>query len=602
MTKRFFILSFLLLSASLLFAGNIKFTVSVSNDQVATGDQFQITFSVNGNGDRFSPPDFAGFQILSGPNESSSMTSINGNVSSSLSYSYDLMAVKEGIFTIGPASIVVDGHRLATSPVKIKVVKGRVVRPGNTAPRNDQNVSAPADNSGDLSKTIFIRAAVDKTKLYLGEQLTLSYKLYTRADILGSEAEKLPDLNGFWSQDIKDGRQNVEWRTETYKGLQYNVADIKQTILFPERAGNLVIDPLVMNFTVRIARQPRDLMEQVFGAYHDVKYRAKSAPVTIHVSALPEAGKPAGFSGAVGSFSVDASVDKKELNANDGLNYQLKISGSGNIKLLKAPEINFPADFEKYDPKVTDNITGNASGVSGTRIYNYLLIPRHQGNYTIEPVKFSWFDPSAKRYVTLTTKAFPVKVNKGLSQGNVTAYSPEDREDIKMLGKDIRYIKTGKPDLYRKGEGLYGSFLWYFLLAVGPVLFLGAIAFRKWNEKNNSDLVKVRSRKANKLAAKHLASARQQLQAGDTKAFYEDVAKGMYGYLSNKLNIPFASLNKETITAELQTRALDEALINKLIDTLSLCEMARFAPVSGISMQEVFDKATSMINDIENKI
>ncbi len=244
-----------------------------------------------------------------------------------------------------------------------------------------------------------MRAVVDKSSVYQGEQITLNYRLYTRVDIEQSQVDKLPDLNGFWNEDIKNLQQQVQWHIETYKGMKYNVADIKQTILFPEHAGNLTIDPLGMTFLAKVSAPSHDIMDQFFGSFKEVKLKVKKARRWLSMSKpLPERqSKPDSFTGAVGSFKIEASVDKTELKANDALNYKVKVTGSGNIKLLKALNVNFPADFEKYDPKITDTITDSESGVSGYRFYNYLLIPRHQGDYTIDPLKFSYFNPATNR-------------------------------------------------------------------------------------------------------------------------------------------------------------------------------------------------------------
>jgi BatD DUF11 like domain len=600
MKIKYFILSFLLLSANLLFADGIKFTASASKTEVGTGEQFEITFSVNGNGDDFRPPNITDFQILSGPNVSTSMESFNGNTTVSTSYSYILMAVKVGEFIIGPATIVVNGRRLSTLPFKIKVVKGRPV-PQNNAQQNNPNNNIPPLNTSDLSKLLFIRAVVDKNNVYDGQQITVSYRLYTRVGIDDSQPDKLPDLNGFWSEDVKRPQQ-VQWSTETYKGQQYRVADIKQSILFPERDGNLTIDPLSMVFIVQRPVVSRDPMDRFFGgSYQQVKYKAQSVPVTIHVKPLPEEGKPVGFAGAVGKFTIDAGIDKTEVKTNDAINYKVKITGSGNIKLFKPLMVEFPIDFEKYDPKVTDTVTEDINGVSGSRIYNYLLIPRHQGDYTIEPLKFSYFNPNTGKYITLESQPFHVKVNKGAAESNVTAFSGEEKEDLKILGKDVRYIKT-EGDLSNADDMFFGSIGYWLLIVLGPVLCAIAFAYRNKVRKDNSDVVKVKSKRAGKIAAKHLANAQQQLTAKNTKAFYEAIFKGLYGYLGDKLNIVYANLDRETIASTLRAKSVEEQLIKRLLDTLDLCEMARYAPVSHISEQEAFDKANGIINDIENEI
>lgn len=581
-----------------------SFTASVSKTQVATGEQFEVQFTLNANGGSYTAPNFSGFEVVGGPNQSTSMSSINGNMSQSIAIGYELVAVKVGTFTIGPATVLSNGKTLSTKPITIKVIKGAPVQQNNQGQQAGPDNSIAQSASGDMSKNIFIKAIVDKTHVYLGEQISVTYKLYAKVQAQITNMDKSPDLNGFWSQDIKSPQQGEQVKTEIYKGERYNTVEIKKSILFPQRDGDLTIDPMITTWVVRKVLPARDVMEQMFGGrYEDVKVKVQSTPVTIHVKPLPLAGKPASFTGAVGVFNINASVDKNELKANEALNYKLKITGSGNIKLLKDANINPPADFEKYDPKITDTVTETTQGVSGSRILTYLLIPRHEGNYTIDPVQFSYFNPATGRYVSLSTKAFPIKVNKGTdAAGNVTSLSPADQRDIKLLNKDIRYIKTSSPDLYKNGEVFFGSAGYYLLLLLGPLLFAGVFAYRRYNEEQNSDVVKVKNRRAAKLAAKHMANAQKELQAGNTKAFYEAVSKGLYGYLSDKLNIPAADLNQENIAAELKARSVNDMLVQKLIGTLDLCEMARFAPVSGVSKEQVFEGAKSTINDIETNV
>ncbi|AYL97912.1 BatD family protein [Mucilaginibacter celer] len=615
MKIKLFILTLLLFCSSLAFA-QVKFTASADRTTIGTGEIFEITFSINANGERFAPPAFAGFQVVAGPNVSNSVSMINGVTSVSMAYGYDLMATKEGEFTIGPATIMAGGRPYSTTPIKIRVVKGSAGSgngpQGNSRQQQQQQqqFNAPDESNiqrgrvRDISKSLFLRTSVDKSTVYLGQQIVMNLRLYTRVSIVNGEPEKIPDLNSFYSQDIKNNNPNAQWRTEVLNGVRYNVTDIKKTILFPQHEGNITIEPAIMNFVIRqqAASSSGDPFDAFFGGYEDVKYRVKGTPVVIHVKPLPLAGKPVDFSGAVGKFNISASLDKNEIKANDAINYQLKVSGTGNLKLLKPISPNFPPDFEKYDPKVTDTIVENESGSSGSRRYTYLLIPRHQGDYTIDPVKFSYFNPATGKYVTLTTRAFPVKVAKGTGDNsNVTAFSSAGKQDVKVLSNDIRYIKT-ENELNEVGSDFYDSGLYYFLLILGPLGFAGALVYGKWRDKNNADVVGTKSRKAGRVAAKHLAVAKQRLAANDNKAFYEDLFRGLYGYLSDKLNIPYADLNREKIGDELKARSLDESLINEMLDTLDMCEMARYAPVSGITGQQVFDKAQTMINNIESKI
>ncbi len=605
MKLRYYIFIILLFLAGVVTAQSVKFVASVNSNTVAVGEQFQVDFSLNGNGENFVPPSFRGLQVLSGPNVSTSMESINGKTTVSNSFSYILMATTEGEFSIGSATITVSGYKTSTNPIRIRVTKGTLPpRGGNQQQQqNGADNSIIQGNSADLAKSLFIKAIVDKPTVYQGQQLTLSFRIYTRVGIEDSRVDKVPDLTGFWNEDIKNQQGQVQWHVETYKGLKYNAADIKQTILFPEHSGNITIDPMEMTLLVRQPVHSNDIMDQMFGgSFKEVKYQAKSAPVVIHVKPLPDAGKPVGFAGAVGTFNMDASIDKTELKANEALNYWVKVTGAGNIKLLKTLNTGFPLDFEKYDPKIQDTITERADGVSGRRIYNYLLNQRHQGEYTIDPVKFSYFNPATNRYVTLTSKPYKIKVNKGIAESNVATLAGANKQDIKVLDNDIRYIKTNDGMLAKPGDEFFGSAAFYVLLALGPVLCIGAFNYRNRMIKFNSDVVLVKNKRAGKVAAKRLANAQKQLAANNTAAFYEELFKGMYGYLSDKLNIPYANLDRATIASALAAKALEEPLINRVLETLDLCEMARYAPVTHISKQEVFEKAKGIISDIENKI
>jgi len=601
MSKRYYILLVFIFLTKALLAQTPKLTASVSKAQVGTGDTFEITFSISANVEGFNPPDMSAFQIVGGPNQSSSMEMINGATTVNTAYSFVLMAVKEGEFTIGPGAVVVNGRRISSNAVKVKVVKGqRAQQSTGGRAKGMQPAAGNLPLATDLSKDLFLRAVIDKDNVYQGQQILLTYRIYTRVAITQYNVTKLPDLTGFWNEDITPPKQ-AQLRQEVLNGVKYNVADLKQVILFPEHAGNITIDPFSTDFVVRLPAPAKDIMDQFFGgAFVDKKYTTKSAPLVVHVRPLPENGKPPGFTGAVGNFSIESSIDKTSVKANDPLNYKVKVTGAGNIKLLKELNPNFPSDFEKYDPKLTDSITDKAAGVSGYRFYNYLLIPRKEGDYTIDPLKLSYFNPSTGRYTTLTTKGFHIKVAKGNNESNVTALAG-DKQDVKLLAKDIRYIKTGSAGLTKAGEDFFGSLLYYLLLLLGPALCLIAYLVRNWHEKANSDIVKVKSRRASRVAAKHLANAQKQLTAKNTQAFYEAVFRGLYGYLGDKLNISYADLNKDVITSTLSKRGVESGVIDHLMETLDMCEMARYAPVT-VSEQQVFEKAKGVINDIEDEI
>ena len=591
----------LLLVSGRVLSADITFTAAVSKTRVAVGEVFEISFSVNGNLQRFGPPPFEGFQVVGGPNQSSSMTSINGVSSVSMSLGYDLVGVKEGVYTIPGAVAVVDGKQYRSNAVKITVVKGQATGQRSSGGVGAGSSQPASDPSFDISKRLFIRAVTDKTNVYQGEQIAVTYKLYTNIDIVDNALDKLPDFNGFWSQEIKINTQSVDWTTEIFNGARYNVAVLKKVILLPERFGKLALDPLAMTFVVRQSVPSNDPLEQFFGgAVKDVKYKIKSMPISISVKQLPEAGKPESFQGAVGSFAIASSIDKSVLKANEAINYKLKVSGRGNFKLLKTPELTLATDIEKYDPKISDQLTESLDGVSGNREYTYLLIPRHEGSYKLAPFKFSFFNPATRKYVELSTDAYELKVAKGDPGANVTAFSNGGQQDVAELEKDIRYIKTASSGLAVPADGFYGSTAFFFALIAGPIAFLLALGYRSWYRNYTKDEVEVKGRKASKLAAKHMANAQKQLASGDAKIFFEAVYKGLYGYLADKLNISAADLSKEIITEALVKRSTDPLVIREVEETIDLCEMARYAPMSGVSQPEVLEKAKRIIKNIEN--
>ena len=604
MNIKLYTFALLLFCGRLGFGQGVRFTADVGQPVVATGEQFSVTFSVNANGENFIPPNFGSFQVLAGPNLSTSMTSINGSTSVNISYSFILLAAKEGQFSFGAASIFINGRRYTSNTVQIKVVKGHAVQQQRqqSSGQTEMDNSAIETKSGDIKKSIFIRAVVDKTNVYTGQQVVVSYRLYTRIGIDDSQVNTLPELNGFFSQDIKNMQQQQRtiWSVETYKGQRYNVTDIKQSILFPEHAGNLTIDPMGATFLVRQPVPSQNFMDSFFDSYKEVNVKVRSAPVTVHVRPLPDTAKPGGFTSAVGSFVVKANVDKEKLKANEALNYNLVVSGSGNLKLLKNLTPDFPVSFDKYDPKITDTITDAVNGESGSRKYNYLLIPRRQGRFTVGPVKFAYFNPASGRYITIETKPFSIEVEKSKEQGSVTSFA-SDRQFDGLAGKDIYDIKTSDSGLTLKANIFFGSAAYWLLLLLGPAGCVAAFMYRNYYRRLNSDEVKVKSRKAGKAAVLRLAEAQREL-AGNSGVFYSRIFEGLYGYLSNKLKIPYANLNKENITIALRSRQVDESLIKQVNETIDLCEMARFAPVTHISKEEVFKLTKNLIDYLEAKL
>ncbi|OFY85099.1 MAG: hypothetical protein A3F72_04970 [Bacteroidetes bacterium RIFCSPLOWO2_12_FULL_35_15] len=593
-----------------LFTSNViiaqKFVAQTSRTKVAAGETFQIQFSLNANGSNFKAPALNDFDVYSGPNQSTSMSYVNGTMSQSVTLSYVIAGKKEGKFTIGPASVTVNGATIQSNSIVVEVSKGNANTQnqgsGNQAP---QNPSAPTTEN--VSDNLFVKTVVNKTKVFQGEQVEVSHKVYTRYQLRGFQDIKFPDYNGFWAQDVPVNNQQIQVSNENIDGVNYQVAEIKKTYLFPQRIGKLVIQPMNVECVVRKQsnKRPRDIFEQFFGGgYEDVVYAVKSKPITIDVSAVPEVNKPADFANAVGDFSFKAELNKDKVKANDAINLTITLTGRGNIKLVDPLKINFPEDFETYDPKVKDNVTTSATGVSGSKTFDYLIIPRHEGDYKIEGINFTYFNPEKKQYITIPSPEFNIHVEKG-SEQDVAAnvLNPRSKEDVKVLGNDIRYIKTKNIDLKPKGNYFFGSALFYVGLISPFLAFLGFIFIRRKNIELNKDAVAVRSRKATKMAKKRLFIAEQHLKLNNKELFYIEIFKALYGYISDKLNMPVADLNKEHISETLQTKNVSADIILKLITTLDNCEYARYAPsaVSG-DLNGIYSNTVELITKIEDEI
>lgn len=577
-------------SGIIAVAQDINFTAAASHYDVATGDRFKIEFKVNSNIDNFKPPKISDFRVLSGPNQSTSMSWVNGKTSANISYSYILMAVKEGSFTIPAAEVTIDGKKYQSNTIEINVSKG-----ANVQNNTNSNNATVTKNSGDL----FIKSSVNKTTVYQGEHLVATYQLFTKINIAANEMVKNADLNGFWSQEINIGQ--AQWTQEIINGERWNIATIRKIVLFPQRSGELEIDPLEMRFiTQKRVSGGQSIFDQFFGQVVEEEHIVKSKPIKIKVLPHP-APKPDGFVNAVGQLKMTTDVSANEVKANEAINVKVTISGTGNLPLIDNPAINFPKEFEIYDPKVTDNTKTSNAGVSGSKEYNYLVIPRYQGDFTIDPIIFSYFNPSTKKYETIKSNPIVLKINKGDGTENNVTYTAAGKEDIKILGEDIRYIHTDTPQFVLNANNLYNSWKFYSLLLLAPLLFIIAFIIRNKNRAANSDIARVKSRKAGKLASKLLSSAKKSLAANDKNAFYEATSKALFGYVGDKLNIAVADLTKENIKSSLAAKNVDDNIINSLIETIDLCDMARFAPVP-VSEQEVYSKAENIIQQIEKAI
>jgi hypothetical protein len=596
MKRVLYILIYILFLTNYLLAQ--KLVTTTSSSKVAVGEAFQIQFSLTGSGSNFKLPSMPDFEIFEGPYQSSSTSITNGIVNQSSSLTYVLGAKREGKLTIGPASAVSGGKTIQSNPITIEVTKGKA----NAGTQGGQAVSKPT--SKDINENVFVRASVNKSKVYIGEVIDVTFKVYTRMEMQMRNFTKLPTYDGFFVQDIKN-REKSSQTNETINGITYVVGEIYKTFVIPQHTGKLIIDPFEIECIVRqkSTRKPRDIFEQIMGGgYEEVLYPLKSLPVSIDVQALPEEGKPAGFSGAVGSYTYKAALSKEKVKANEAVNLTLTLSGKGNIKLIEPLKVNFPEDFETYDPKTNEKISVTENGINGSKTFDYLVIPRHEGAYTIEQLQFSYFDPSKKEYVSIPTPEFNLQVEKGDETSALVSVGTSAKEELKVLGNDIRYIKT-KTNLKDKGQCFFGSAFFFILLLSPFIIFVFFLILRRKQIEQNKDGIAVKSKRATKMAKKRLSIAAKYLKSNNKELFYIEIFKALYGYISDKLNIPAADLNKEHIAEKMKNRSVSSSTIQKLISTLDNCEYARYAPgsVSG-DLNYIYNSTVELITKIEDEI
>jgi len=585
-------------------ADSVRFMME-GPEAVAVGDQFRLGFTLNDSGTELQLPDLSNFDVLMGPStsQSSSIQMINGKTTQSISFSYIfiLRAKKEGKFTIRPASIKVDGKTYESNELTIQVVKGQ---PQQAAGQQSNPDQAEAPAGGTVSKdNLFVRVAVDKTNVSKGEQILATIKLYISQNIPlnGFDEVKLPSYEGFWTKDI-DVPTQVNFTREVYNGKIYQVGILKKTILFPQQTGNIRIDPFEITCLVRQqVRKQQGFFDDFFDNYRVVKAKVISDPVSINVKDLPN--QPANFSGAVGNFSVNSSLDKTSVKANEAVTLKLTVNGSGNLTLINAPKIELPEDFETYEPKRSDRVTANDNGLNGSITFEYLFIPRFAGNFTIPAIEFVFFNPSSRQYETRATNAFNIRVEKGSEDPNSSVVSSFSKEDVKVIGKDIRFIKQNKAVLKPKGSSFYGTFEFYSVYLLSLAVFAIFYVLNRKKIKENANVVLSRNKRANKVALRHLKAASVFLKNNEAEKFYESVIKALTGYLSDKLTIPVADLNREKASSSLLARGVDPESVTELIKIIDDCEFARYAPAafSG-TMQEVYDGAAKVMGIFEKQI
>ena len=594
--------------APVFFAGadNVRFIMSAPN-VVSAGEQFRLSFTLNESGSDLQLPDLSNFEVLMGPSttQSSSIQIINGKTTQELSFSYIfiLRAKEEGTFTIQPASVKAGGKVYQSNELKIQVVKGQVPQQGSSSTQQQQSESQGSLSSEITKDELFVRTELDKHSVYKGEQVIATVKIYVSptVPITGFEDVKLPSFEGFWTQDIEIPGQ-INFTREVHDGKIYQVGTLKKTLLFPQQTGKIRIDPFEITTTIRqqIKRQ-RSFFDDFFDNYRTVSARITSDPVTVTVRDLPAA--PGGFYGGVGNMSFSAKPDKLETRSNEAVSFRISITGSGNLRLIEAPKVDFPADFEAYDPKEADNFNVTASGMSGTKTFEYLFIPRYAGDFSIPPVTFASFNPSTGQYAVQSSPEYKIHVEKGDDSQNTTVTSAYSKEDVKYIGKDIRYIKQNEYKLRNKAALFFGSsFYWMINLGSLFIFLLVAVIYRK-KLRENANLQLVRTKKANKVARKRLREASHFMKQNKAEEFYESVLRAYWGYLSDKLNIPVADLNREKASDTLIKRGVEQDVIADFVSLLDTCEFARYAPsAAGGTPVELYGKAVALMGKLEKQI
>lgn len=614
MKKLFCIVAFLLTAIFQLPAQNV---IRVeAPDVVAVNEQFNVTFIIEGEK---SPSDFqwsAGddFQLVWGPQKgsSSSIQIINGKRSSShqTTFTYILIPKATGTFQLPAATALLSGDRISSTQASIQVVSDGASSSqssGKNGGKSSGGGQTSSTGSGEISSNdLFMRLSLSRTEVVIGEPITATLKIYQRANVVGFENAKFPTFNGFWSQETYVPN-NIEFKRESLDDKIYNTAVLRTYVLIPQQSGAITIDPAELVCLVNIRTAPstsNSLFDSFFqDEYRTIRKRVTTPAVKVKVNPLP-AGQPASFGGGVGNFGISARLTTDNLKTHDAASLIITVSGRGNVALLEEPKVNFPPDFEVYDTKTTENTDKSNGGTSGSKSFEYPFIPRSHGDFTIDPVEYSYYDVNAGKYVTLRTEPLHVKVAKGKGGDSTpvtTVNSGVERKDVKSLADDIRFIFTGKPGLSGSGSFFVGSVFFWILLAL---MILGAtsvyLAFRKVAAMR-ADVAGTKNRRATKMAQKRLKLAGEYLDKNLYTAFYEELHKALIGFVSDKLNMDMSEISKDNIASALTDGGVSEEQTKAFTDLLDACEFARYSPDGGNeAMRSHYDAALKVISSIDS--
>lgn len=581
------------------------FTASVNKNPVAVNQVFQISFKIDSGNGRIKYPKFEGMQILNGPNTSQSMQFVNGKMAQSVTYYFQARAQKEGTIKIGSASVNINGKAFKTKALSLKVVKGSS-QPKAAKPNQAQKPATASSNDQDIQKQIaqslFLKAFISKREAYVGEQITLTYKIYSKVNLADLNISELPKMPGFWVERIDINSLNLN--VEALNGVQYQAGVIYKAILIPQRSGELTIAPYKIDTKVRVTVQPSrrgNVFDSFFSRYQDVAYNPTAPTIKIKVKPLPVAGKPASFKGAVGNYKMEVNVDKAETETGEPVTLRIKLAGDGNLKTIETPELKFPADFDIYDPKIDSRISVKSGRIRGSKSFDFLLIPLNPGEFKLPTVNFSYFNPKADRYFELNGPELSLKAT-GDAQMPISDMAPVTREDIELLNKDIRFIKTSNTKLHPNNSTFWASGGFWAASLLPFALFGFLFWYKRKKDMEAGDVVGTKVKYATKVAKKKLAVA-EKLVAVEDKSFYSEVDKALWGYLGDKLAMSPSELNRESATQKLTTLGVlaeSSATLTRILDD---CELALYAPVaSEAEKTQLYQDTIALISDLEKQI
>ena len=583
---------------------------------VAVGEAFRVEFSLNASPDdgSFKAPSFEGFDVIAGPAESrgQSVQIVGSTMTKSINYTitYVLLPQSAGNVTIGAAEIAVDGTTYRTQPLPIEIVnEGDASQSQQRPSGGDSDSEADARNVQQQIRKddILLRAVVSQTSVYKNEPVHVAFKLYTRVPYVNIVPEAAPSFNGFWSQDLTDTK-TARVSRETYNGKVYETCVLFEYLLYPQQVGTLTIDPVDITVVAQVVVQSRRNLDPFFGSGHEVynvPRKVQSQRTSIEVRPLPE-GAPSSFSGAVGSFRMETDLPTDRFAANSGATCTVKISGTGNLTFVQAPKLALPASFEQYNVKTTESINASASGISGYRQFEYPFIARAEGTYEIAPIEFTYFDLKRRQYVTLESRPMTFEITPDTKGGGGDAVVMQGRgmskEEVKMLGKDIRFIRLGASQLREaRMPFLFSGGYWIALCAILLLFAAAYVALRK-RIRESQNVALMRGRRANKVAVQRFRAARSYMEAQDRHAFYEEMLRALWGYMSDKFNIPVANLTKENVREELAKRGVSAEETHRFTAIISQCDEAQYSPAASAQMSDIYSEGVDLISRIESVI